>query len=228
VAQSIGGQQDGSNALGHSWIEGVAKLGLSDSAGRVQVGDVIKEVSTKYLPALAQMRQSAWTHMVKAIKEDDSSTLEGEIRPYARAFMEQAFGLSTPAMSRVLDVSKETSYDIGYLLEDHDYSSVDQLTQELETGLDRADARRVVRAEYNLLRQALEQGNWAGAQVHIRLLLQHLPALPGASPQLLMGLSMLEESFEFELGRGIEDNGLGVLINAVKILMADNEAAVTT
>jgi len=162
----------------------------------------------------------------QAIKEDDSSTLEGEIRPYAGAFMEQAFGLSTPAVSRVLDVSKETSYDIGYLLEDHDYSSVDQLTQELETGLDRADARRVVRAEYNLLRQALEQGNWAGAQVHIRLLLQHLPALPEASPQLLMGLSMLEGSFEFELGRGIEGDGLGVLINAVKILMADNEAAV--
>ena len=226
VAQSVGGQQDGSNALGQSWIEGIANLGLSDSAGRVQVGDVIKEVFTKYLPALAQLRQSAWSHMVKAIKEEDGSTLEGEIRPYARAFMEQAFGLSTPAMSRVLDVSKETSYDVGYLLEEHDYSSVDQLTQELETGLDRADAGRIVRAEYKLLREALEQGNWAGAQVHIRLLLRHLPALPGVSPQLLMGLSILEESLEFELGRGVEGNELTMLINAVKILMANEEAAV--
>ena len=112
------------------------------------------------------------------------------------------------------------------MLEDHDYSSVDQLTQELETGLDRADAGRVVRAEYKLLCEALEQGNWAGAQVHIRLLLRHLPALPGVSPQLLMGLSMLEESFEFELGRGVESNGLTMLINAVKILMANEEAAV--
>ena len=37
---------------------------------------------------------------------------------------------------------------------------------------------------------------------------------------------MLEESFEFDLGRGIEGNGLTMLINAVKILMANEEAAV--
>ena len=91
----------------------------------MQVGDMMKDVYTKYLPALAQLRLSAWSHIVKAIKEDDSSTLEGEIHPYARAFMEQAFGLSTPAMSRILDISKKTSYDVGYLLEEHDYSSVD-------------------------------------------------------------------------------------------------------
>jgi len=49
-------------------------LGLLDSAGRVQVGDMIKEVSTKY-PALAQVHQSAWTQIIKAFKKDDNSIL---------------------------------------------------------------------------------------------------------------------------------------------------------
>jgi len=107
-----------------------------DSAERKRVVNVLKEASTKCLPALAQMRQAVWAHVVKAIKENDVSMLEGEVRPSSQVFMEQVSGLSTPAMTRMLDIAKETSYDVGYLLEEHDYASIDHLMQELETGLD--------------------------------------------------------------------------------------------
>jgi len=158
-ARNVGGQQGTYNALTESWLWGMANPEPMDSAERKRVVNVLKEASTKCLPALAQMRQAVWAYVVKAIKENDVSMLEGEVRPSAQVFMERVSGLSTPAMTRTLDIAKETSYDVGYLLEEHDYASIDHLMQELETGLDRADAGRIVRTEYKLFREALEQGN---------------------------------------------------------------------
>jgi hypothetical protein len=91
-ARKIDKQQGGNNALAESWLR-MANPQPMDSAEKKQVVNVLEEVSTKYLPALAQMRQAAWAHVVSDVTARPESRRPAQAEPSEAKLYEAPTGL---------------------------------------------------------------------------------------------------------------------------------------
>lgn len=173
--------------------------------------------TTTFLPALAELRQKAWSEIVKSMKSaGPDEDLRHSMRPYVQHFTDQISGATSGVMSRVVDVSKDVGYDVGYVQEEYDPQS---WQSDLDEALDQGDSARVLRIQQKLLTEDLQSGNFASARIHVEMLQQHLETIPNPPQRPVYWISLVKTMLEAV--KGMSDAERLQVADAIRMFNAD-------
>ena len=213
----------GPNAYSSTTAEGMATIEkkFGDTAAVANAMSIITsnadKVTTTFLPALAELRQKAWSEIVKSMKSaGPDEDLRHSMRPYAQQFIDQISGGTGGIMDRVVDVSKDVGYDVGYLQEEYDSQS---WPGDLDEALDQGDSARMLRIQQKLLTEDLQSGNFASARIHVEMLQQHLETIPNPPQRPVYWISLAKTILEAV--KGMSDAERSQVADAIRMFNAD-------